>query len=72
MTHFAVIAPAFPSHVRALEALAAELIGRGHRVSWIHQADVRPLLRHPGIAFHAVGAGTHPAGPLAAVAARDR
>ena len=65
MRHFAVVAPPFVSHVRALEALAGVLLGRGHRVSWIHQAEVRQLLRNPGIGFHPVGAATHPAGSLA-------
>lgn len=55
MTHFAVFAPPFPSHVRAIEALAVELLARGHRVTWVHQPEVRGLLRHPGIAFAPVG-----------------
>ena len=39
--HVAFIAPPLASHVRALEALASGLLDGGHRVSWIHQADVR-------------------------------
>ena len=70
MTHFAVIAPAFTSHVRAIEALAEVLVGRGHRMSWVHQADVRGVLRSPHVDFHAVGAATHPPGVLAAMVAR--
>ncbi|AVP58386.1 glycosyltransferase [Pulveribacter suum] len=70
MVHFAVLAPAFTSHVRALEALAGELIARGHRVSWVHQGDVARLLRNPGIEFHAVGSSTHPPGSLAGMVAR--
>ena len=62
--HFAVIAPPFTSHVRALEALACELMLLGHRVSWIHQPDVGRLIRQPGIGFHAVGASSRPVGSL--------
>ena len=68
--HFAVIAPPFTSHVRALEALAWQLLEAGHRISWIHQADVGPSLRDPRIGFHAVGAASHPAGSLAALVNR--
>lgn len=70
MTHFAVIAPVFPSHVRALEALAGALLARGHRVSWLAPADVGGLLRTPGIELHALGAATHPPGSLAGMVAR--
>jgi len=70
MAHFAVIAPVFTSHVRALEALAGELIARGHRVSWVHQCDVGHVLRNPGVEFHAVGATSHPPGSLAGVVSR--
>ncbi|GAA6119790.1 glycosyltransferase [Acidovorax sp. FG27] len=68
--HFAVIAPPFTSHVRALEALASVLMDRGHRVSWLHQADVSTLIRDRRIGFHALGAATHPAGQLGAIVAR--
>ena len=70
MRHFAVLAPPFASHLRALEALAAELLARGHRVSWVHQSDVRPQLRDARIGFRSVGALTHPAGSLASTVAR--
>jgi zeaxanthin glucosyltransferase len=65
MRHFVVLAPPFLSHVRALEALAGELLTLGHRVSWVHQADVKPLIRDARIEFRAVGALSHPAGSLA-------
>lgn len=68
--HFAVIAPPFTSHVRALEAVASRLLTQGHRVSWIHQADVASVLRLPGITLHPVGAATHPAGSLSSVVRR--
>jgi zeaxanthin glucosyltransferase len=70
VSHFAVIAPPFTSHVRALEALAGELLARGHRVTWVQQDDVRGLLTDRRITFAAVGAASHPAGSLARVVAR--
>jgi len=70
MTHFTVIAPPFTSHVRSLEALASGLLAKGHRISWIHQADVRQVLSDPRIEFHPVGAATHPPGSLALTWAR--
>jgi zeaxanthin glucosyltransferase len=70
MTRFAVVAPAFTSHVRALEALSDALVERGHQVDWVQQADARALLRSQHIGFHAVGARSHPRGSLAATVAR--
>ncbi len=70
MTHFAVIAPPFLSHVRALEALACELIERGHRVTWFHQVDVHALIDDRRIGFAPVGGRSHPAGSLAGVVVR--
>ena len=68
--HFAFIAPPFTSHVRALEALAAVLLDRGHRVSWLHQIDVAGVLRDRRIGFQALGANSHPAGRLQSMLAR--
>ncbi len=70
MSHFAVIAPPFTSHVRALEALAMHLLDRGHRVTWVHQADVRVLLRDQRLGFASAGANSHAAGTLDAVVNR--
>lgn len=70
MTHFAVIAPPFPSHIRAIEALAAELVRRGHSVTLVAQPDAATLIREPALGFHAVGEESHPAGTLAAIIAR--
>jgi zeaxanthin glucosyltransferase len=70
MSHFAVIAPPFPSHYRALEALAERLLARGHVVTFIHQAEAATLLRNPQIGFCAVGEASHPPGSLARVLAR--
>lgn len=66
MTHFAVIAPAFPSHFRVFQALGLELIERGHQVTFFHQVDAAAWLDDPRIAFEVVGASTHPVGSLAA------
>jgi zeaxanthin glucosyltransferase len=70
VSHFAVIAPPFTSHVRAFEALAGELVSRGHRVTWLQQEDVRGSLADARIDFAAVGAATHPRGSLARVVER--
>jgi len=64
MSHFAAIAPPFYSHMRALQALAQTLIARGHRVTFIQQADAAALLNNTAIDFHAVGLETHPVGTL--------
>jgi len=68
--HLAFFAPPFTSHVRALEALACALLNRGHRVSWLQQADVAALLQDHRIGFQALGADSHPAGSLEGLVAR--
>ena len=70
MTHFAMIVPSFSSHLRAFEAIAWHLGRRGHRVTFVQQADVRPMLTLPQVAFVAIGAGSHPPGTLARVVRR--
>jgi MGT family glycosyltransferase len=65
MSHFAVIAPPLYSHVRALEALAQQLMARGHRITFIQQAEARTLLHDARIGFLAIGEQSHPAGSLA-------
>lgn len=64
MSHFGFVAPAFPSHYRALEAVASRLIDRGHRVSFFHQADAARFLCDPRVGFHVLGTETHPKGSL--------
>lgn len=64
MAHFGVVAPAFYSHFNALEALAGELVARGHRVTFLHRPDAARFIRDPQVGFHAIGAGTHPPGSL--------
>ncbi|MDU4092766.1 MAG: glycosyltransferase [Pantoea sp.] len=65
MSHYAVIAPPLYSHVRALEALAQQLLARGHRITFIQQAEARTLLNDTRIGFYAVGERSHPPGSLA-------
>jgi zeaxanthin glucosyltransferase len=65
MAHFGVVGPAYFSHFNALEAIAVELIERGHRVTFLHRIDARAFLRDPRIGFHVLGAQSHPAGSLA-------
>lgn len=67
MAHFAVIAPPFLSHLRAMEAIAGALLALGHRVTVVQQADVAALLRQPQLGFARVGAVSHPPGALKAV-----
>ena len=65
MAHFGVVGPAYFSHFNALEAIAVELIERGHRVTFLHRTDAKAFLRDPRIGFQALGAASHPAGSLA-------
>ena len=51
-------------------ALARTLVDRGHRVTFVAQADARPKLERPGIGYAAVGARSHPPGRLARMTAR--
>jgi zeaxanthin glucosyltransferase len=65
MAHFGVVGPAYFSHFNALEAIAVELVERGHRVTFLHRIDAKAFLRDPRIGFHVLGAASHPAGSLA-------
>lgn len=60
MAHFAIIAPPLRGHYRPQSHLAAELIARGHRATFIHQADAAPLVEAQGAGFEAIGAGAPP------------
>ncbi|WP_039056887.1 glycosyltransferase [Enterobacter sp. Bisph1] len=65
MSHYAVITPPLYSHVHAMQALAQALIARGHRITFIQQAEARTLLNDPRIGFYPVGEASHPPGSLA-------
>ncbi|MBZ5485997.1 glycosyltransferase family 1 protein [Halomonas aquamarina] len=55
MSHYAVVAPPLYSHVKALQALAVQLIERGHRVTFVQQFEARSLLDDPRIGFYPLG-----------------
>lgn len=66
MTHFAFVSSPLAGHVNPLLTLAGELVRRGHRVTFVHQADAAVLVARSPVAFAAVGEGSHPAGSLEA------
>lgn len=66
MSHFGVVAPPFPSHFKVFQALAIELIERGHRVTFLHQADASAWVDDRRIGYRILGSDTHPPGSLAA------
>ncbi|MBO0905940.1 glycosyltransferase [Jiella sonneratiae] len=57
MTAFALFCPPYYSHLRLFEALAEELISRGHAVNFIVNAGAAAMvgLSGPGILVHEVG-----------------
>ena len=67
MAHFAFIAPPFSGHLNPMQVLARTLVARGHRATFVQQADAESLL-YPASAeinFLPVGQKTHPPGDLA-------
>ncbi|HDS1736909.1 glycosyltransferase [Pseudomonas sp. BP8] len=64
MSHFAVVAPPYPSHFQALQALGATLLERGHQVTFMQQADSQRWLNDPRIGFEPLGLDSHPPGSL--------
>ena len=62
--HIAIVSPPFPSHYRALQTLAIELLERGHRVTFIDQPDAARWVDDPRVGFHPVGHASHPPGSL--------
>ena len=53
--HYAIIAPPLRGHYKPMSHLAAELIGRGHQATFIHQRDAEPLVEAEGARFEAIG-----------------
>lgn len=47
-------------HYRPLSFLAAELIARGHRVTFVHHPDAAPLVEPVGAGFEPIGASEPP------------
>jgi zeaxanthin glucosyltransferase len=66
MAHFGIISPPVSGHLNPFGALGRELIGRGHRVSCLHMADVGAKIRQEGLEFIEIGGDDHPAGSLSA------
>jgi len=60
VTHFAILAPPLRGHYRPLSNLAAELIARGHRATFVHHRDARALVEADGAGFEAIGADLPP------------
>jgi len=60
MAHFAFVAPPLRGHYRPLSHLAAELIARGHRATFIHHPDAAPLVEAEGAGFEAIGRSAPP------------
>ena len=64
MSHYAVIAPPFFSHINALEQLALALIDAGHQITFFQQADVQRFIVSTQIGFYRLGEQSHPPGSL--------
>ncbi|MEA3009437.1 MAG: zeaxanthin glucosyltransferase [Sphingomonadales bacterium] len=60
MAHFAVVAPPLRGHYRPLSNLAAELIARGHRMTFLHHPDAAPLVEAEGAQFEPLGRDSPP------------
>lgn len=64
MSHYAVVAPPFYSHINALEQLAVTLIAQGHRITFFQQIDVKAFLHSEQVDFYPLGLRSHPLGSL--------
>ena len=62
--HFGIISPPVPGHINPFGALGRELIGRGHRVTFLHMPDLEERVRAQGLEFAAIGHTDHPSGSL--------
>ena len=71
MSHFAIFAPPLRGHYGPMSSLAAELISRGHRATFVHHPEAAGLVEADGAAFEAIGTGTPPlagwTGPMARI-----
>ncbi|MET1110037.1 MAG: nucleotide disphospho-sugar-binding domain-containing protein [Allosphingosinicella sp.] len=72
MAHFAFVAPPLRGHYRPLSNLAAELIGRGHRATFLHHPDAAALVEAEGAGFEALGRDAAPVAGWTAPMARIR
>ncbi|MFB3777945.1 MAG: glycosyltransferase [Bryobacteraceae bacterium] len=62
VAHFGVFCPPWMGHLNPFSALARELTGRGHRVTFFHLADFGDEIRKRGFRFEAFGEKQYPAG----------
>jgi zeaxanthin glucosyltransferase len=71
MAHFAFVAPPLRGHYRPLSNLAAELIARGHRATFLHHPDAAALVEAEGASFEPLGRDSPPVagwtGPMARI-----
>ena len=65
MPHFGIISPPVSGHLHPFGALGRELRSRGHRVTLIHQADLRDKAVAEELEFFPIGQASHPPGSLA-------
>jgi zeaxanthin glucosyltransferase len=72
VAHFAFVAPPLRGHYRPLSNLAAELIARGHRATFVHHSDAAPLVEAQGAGFEPIGRGAPPIAGWTAPMARIR
>jgi zeaxanthin glucosyltransferase len=66
MRHFGIISPPVPGHIHPFCALGAELMSRGHRVTYLQMIDLEEKIRSEGIDFEPIGLSDHPRGSLPA------
>ncbi len=66
MRHFGIISPPVPGHIHPFSALGAELMARGHRVTYLQMIDLEEKIRSEGIDFEPIGLSDHPRGSLPA------
>lgn len=62
--HYGIISPPVPGHIHPFGALGRELTDRGHRVTFIHMADLEERVRLQKLEFAAIGKQDHPLGSL--------
>ncbi len=62
--HYGIISPPVPGHINPFGALGRELIRRGHRVTFVHMADLEQRVRAQQLEFAAIGDSDHPVGSL--------
>jgi zeaxanthin glucosyltransferase len=60
VAHFAFIAPPLRGHYRPLSHLAAELMARGHKATFIHHPDAAVLVEAQGAGFEPIGRDASP------------